>query len=117
MPPHICGGFFCFFLLLKPNLKSTIDLPQWLIILPIDKIVHFALWFIWISLYELSKPSVFIKPLYFYFWIVLSIPFSEWLQYYLNWGRTADFYDILADLIGLTTGFIISRQIRKYLKK
>jgi len=110
-------GLFCFFLLLKPNLKSTIDLPQWLIILPIDKIVHFALWFIWISLYELSKPSVFIKPLYFYFWIVLSIPFSEWLQYYLNWGRTADFYDILADLIGLTTGFIVSRHFRKYLKK
>ena len=105
-------GLFCFFLLLKPNLKSTVVLPQWLIIFPVDKIVHFTLWFIWISLYEYSKPSVFIKPLYFYLWVVISIPLSEWLQYYMNWGRTADFFDILADVIGLLFGLLITRFLK-----
>jgi VanZ family protein len=78
---------------------------------PIDKVVHFFLYFIQSSLfllvgtYKISTNLLRRKHILFtlFYSLLLGIAI-EIIQQYCIVGRSGDFYDVLADLIGILLG-------------
>ncbi|MDO4225021.1 MAG: VanZ family protein [Bergeyella zoohelcum] len=79
-------------------------------ILGLDKIIHFgAFVFLGISL------KFFFKKIKFPLFVILIISYAcltEYLQYVMDLGRTAEFLDIIADILGGSLG---SYLYKKYL--
>ncbi len=78
----------------------------------LDKIVHFLLFFAWAIAIRFDFPSLN-KILVFVIGIVFSC-FTEVLQLFTE-DRSFDFFDMLADAIGLATGLILSHLIIRIL--
>jgi len=98
--PAILWGLFISWATLKPSTYSNFNIPAWATSLHLDKWVHFGFWFIWTWLF-LKK----VNPTGFY--ICISVVFFsayggliEFLQDFMNLGRTADFWDWIADTLG-----------------
>lgn len=107
-------GLFLYWVLLKPKSDRQIEIPQWVITLQPDKWVHAAFWFIWVYIFEWSVKSVkrftpIIQRKSFYVIALISIPLTEFLQYFMDLGRTADVWDALADIIGFTMAVVLFR--------
>lgn len=104
-------GLFLYWALLKPKSDRHIEVPQWIITLQPDKWVHAAFWFIWVYIFEWSvkRDNPIIQRKVFYGIALFSIPFTEFLQYIMNMGRTADIWDALADIIGFTLAVVLVR--------
>ena len=114
--PAISWGFLILYLTLRPKSSGDIvSLPSWLAGLPIDKLAHFIFWGIWYSLYSYFYLSRNDKGLSKFFqrrgdrkerlWGVVVMvgtgAFVEIAQFYLDWGREAEWADLLADAIGV----------------
>ena len=114
--PGLTWGFLILYLTLRP--KKSFDfltLPFWLEGLPIDKLAHFVFWGIWYGLYsnfylsrsDLGKSKFFNRRgdkkerLCGIVVMIGTGAFVEVAQFYLNWGREAEWTDLLADTAGI----------------
>jgi hypothetical protein len=124
--PAVTWGFLILYLTLRPKSAGDIvSLPTWLAGLPIDKVAHFAFWGIWYGLYAYfylnraqvvstkSNLSNFPNPksnsvcslsnersLGIFTMIILGA-LIEIAQHQLNWGREAEWLDLIADASGV----------------
>lgn len=85
--------------------------------MPLDKIVHFGMYFILIILllnvwriYAWKINKIYLIIFCFCYGILM-----EYLQNFMKLGRSFDFYDILANLIGVLIGFLIYEKFLKTL--
>ena len=104
MLPSILWGAFVFYLTLKPRGDIDIAFPPFIQALHPDKWVHFILWGIWYySYYRFNRANGFSQ--YHIFWtpliFILLGAFVEILQHYMQWGRSGDIYDFIADVMGV----------------
>lgn len=77
----------------------------------IDKVVHFALFFGFVFLWQVSRQARGLQI------VLLAIGFGIGVEYMQEWmaiGRSFDLYDIVADSVGAVCGAIAVWQIRKY---
>ena len=87
-----------------------------------DKIIHFFLYFVmsYAVLYDYQKnkkkPTINIYLSVFIVLIFLGI-FVEFIQDNCISGRFADFYDVLANTVGISIGLIFYKSITKILKQ
>ena len=104
MLPAILWGAFVFYLTLKPKGNSHLELPPLIEALHPDKWVHFLLWGIWYYSYHRFNKTTSHSMLGL-FWIPLLLillgGLVELLQHFMNWGRTGDIYDFIADTMGV----------------
>ncbi len=125
--PTILWGFFILFLTLKPKSHSGSSFPIWLENLHPDKIAHFTFWAIWYVIFDLTfltkQSSVGnnaltndtlahknIQALYFIGIATILGAIIELLQWKLNWGRSAEWLDLLCDFLGLVVIFMFCRR-------
>ena len=124
--PTIAWGFFIYYLTLKPKSTQGNILPEWLENLHPDKIAHFGFWALWYLIYYKTfivsqnhnavhnvKPQrSFLNFNQFkldHIFIIVAIcngAIIEGLQYWLNWGRSAEWLDLLCDSMGVIFTFI-----------
>lgn len=115
--PAISWGFLILYLTLRPKTTQGVSLPPWLQGIPFDKLAHGIFWGIWFWLYDyfyLNRKKV--NPMNqdeiaalkdnreHYVGIVFMIgtgALIELLQRQLNWGREAEWLDLLADTLGV----------------
>ncbi len=114
--PAVLWGFFILYLTLKP--KSSEDSPflEWLKELHPDKIAHFVFWGLWYVVYHFTylkyhstADSIAIRRHKEHVFIVLAIVIGgivEMLQLKLNWGRSAEWLDLIADGSGVLSVFL-----------
>lgn len=101
-------GLFISWATLKPASHSSFDVPAWAADLHLDKWVHFGLWFIWTWLFFKNvKPGRKLMTVSVIFFSAYG-GFIEYLQGYMNAGRTADFWDWMADSMGVFAIFLYS---------
>ncbi len=103
--PTLAWGFFMLYLTLAPKGANNTTLPAWILKLQPDKWVHFALFFIWYGLFyryyfKIKGSNGAIGKVDFYFLSLFTAILIEILQMAMGWGRSADIYDILADMAG-----------------
>ena len=114
--PTILWGFFILYLTLRPKSGSTSELPEWIERLHPDKIAHFVFWAIWAVIFHItyfknkyqslnanqfSQKDLHKSQLKFAVCAILMGAAIELLQLYLNWGRSAEWLDLLADSLGV----------------
>jgi hypothetical protein len=138
--PAVTWGFLILYLTLRPKSAGDIvSLPTWLAGLPIDKVAHFAFWGIWYGLYAyfyLKRPKVATsksdfsnslnaKPSSVFslnnerilgiFTMIILGALIEIAQHQLNWGREAEWLDLVADATGvLIAALFLSNRISRY---
>ena len=109
--PAILWGLFVSWLTLKAPSKSTLQIPEILAKIQPDKWVHFILWGIWTRLFiEFTNPnkkSAFTAAVFFSVYGV----FIELLQGFMMLGRNCDFWDWLADTLGVCVALFLSRKL------
>ena len=103
--PTLAWGFFILYLTLASKGSNNTTLPKWIMQLQPDKWVHFVLFFIWYVLfykyYFIFKGSTgAIGKIDFYYLSLFTAILIEVLQKNMGWGRSADIFDILADMAG-----------------
>ena len=126
--PTILWGFFILFLTLKPKSHSGSNFPLWLVNLHPDKIAHFTFWAIWYAIFALTflkqQSLLFngtieqdfpvnkrsIKAFYFILVATIVGAIIELLQWKLNWGRSAEWIDLLCDFLGLLFMYLVFRR-------
>jgi hypothetical protein len=113
--PTLAWGFFILYLTLAPKGANDTTLPKWILQLQPDKWVHFVLFFIWYVLfykyYFILKGSTgAIGKMDFYFLSLFTAILIEILQMNMGWGRSADIFDILADMAGFFIALVWSGQ-------
>ena len=109
--PAVLWGFFILYLTLKPKSGDDSHLPAWLIGLHPDKIAHFAFWGIWYVVYHATYIKHFpmathasVRTNKQRLFVVIAIIIGaaiEILQFKLNWGRSAEWLDLIADSAGV----------------
>ena len=109
--PTLAWGFFILVLTLYPKAQSTTSLPLWIVRLQPDKWVHFILFFIWYGIFykfywQFKSVTAAIGKMDFYFLSLFTAVLIEILQKYMGWGRSADIFDILADMAGYFIAFV-----------
>jgi VanZ family protein len=120
--PTILWGFFILYLTLRPKSGSTSALPEWIEQLHPDKIAHFVFWGIWAVIFQFTylnkKIHSFIQfsqkdlqksQLKFAICAILVGGAIELLQFHLNWGRSAEWLDFVADTLGVVLGLLFGR--------
>ena len=115
MVPTLAWGFFILYLTLAPKGANDTTLPKWIMQLQPDKWVHFALFFIWYGIfykfyYQFKRKTAAIGKMDFYFLSLFTAVLIEILQKYMAWGRSADIFDILADMAGFFIALVWSGQ-------
>jgi len=125
--PTILWGFFILYLTLKPKLSHGNNFPKWLENLHPDKIAHFGFWALWYFIFHYTfimkqdqrKSQIEDSTLqhsHFYLFkreysfIAMSIfcgAIIEVLQFWLNWGRSAEWLDLLCDSLGVLAVFLM----------
>ncbi len=125
--PTILWGFFILYLTIRPKSSNGNNIPEWLENLHPDKIAHFGFWALWYLIYHFtiilkqkSRSSkiedlpILDSHLYQfkreYSFIAIAIFFGatiEVLQLWLNWGRSAEWLDLLCDALGVLIAFLI----------
>ena len=81
----------------------------------LDKIVHFLIFTVLGFCYSVSFPKQ--KKWLFVVVMFIYALFTEVAQGLMNMGRTMDFYDLLADMIGVGFGCFLFWQILSYIEK
>ena len=109
--PTLAWGFFILVLTLYPKAQSTASLPLWIVRLQPNKWVHFILFFIWYGIFykfywQFKNVMVATGKMDFYFLSLFTAVLIEILQNYMGWGRSADIFDILADMAGYFIAFV-----------
>lgn len=114
--PAFLWGFFILYLTLKPKSSEDSHFPLWLTELHPDKIAHFVFWGCWYLIYHVTylkyisiseqyearrkEQFIFIVIAFFIGGLV------EILQLKLNWGRSAEWLDLIADCAGVITSVL-----------
>lgn len=78
--------------------------PPFIQALHLDKWVHFILWgILYYSYYRFNKPSahLMVGRIWIPLILILLGGIVEILQHYMEWGRTGDVYDFIADALGV----------------
>lgn len=81
-----------------------------------DKVVHFLFYLVFVVLWSLTKKQTYFKINYSLLIVFVAIVFGiiiEILQGVLTKTRQADFYDVLANLLGAIVGFIALYWLKK----
>lgn len=124
--PTILWGFFILYLTLRPKSSHGSLFPEWLEKLHPDKIAHFGFWALWYVIFHFTflvhqkKSTLVYKNQDFSVFHVnrfaLELKFMglaifiggiiEVLQYQLNWGRSAEWMDLLCDSLGVIAVFV-----------
>ncbi len=114
--PTVLWGFFILYLTLRPKSGSPSVLPDWIVRLHPDKIAHFVFWAIWMVIFQItylrkkypfsksvqfSQKDLHLSQLKFAICAIFIGAAIELLQLYLNWGRSAEWLDLLADSLGV----------------
>jgi glycopeptide antibiotics resistance protein len=123
--PTIAWGFLILYLTLRPKSVSIVMLPPWLELIPIDKIAHFVFWAIWYLIYDfgyLNKRLNVKDPqkvsgnwssnphqLGGILVMIGTGALVEIMQYYLQWGREAEWLDLIADTLGVFLGLVTAQ--------
>lgn len=93
------------FLLLAP--ASETHKIKWFHFPGLDKVVHFGTFLILGLVFKLAFPK---KQFISYMMLMLIYGLAtEILQDEMNWGRSLDLLDLLADTLGAILGFILSQ--------
>lgn len=117
-------GFIILYLTIKP--KSHHETPlffQWMGKIKLDKIEHFVFWGLWYVIYHVtfvkysnnSEEKSANKKIQIRF-VIFAVLFGvviEILQLKLNWGRSAELLDILADTLGVLCAYIFFKLIKR----
>ena len=125
--PAVLWGFFILYLTLKPKSGDDSILPIWLKELHPDKIAHFGFWGIWYVIYHITYIKYFpnathasVRTQKQRLFIVLAIitgAVIEMLQLQLNWGRSAEWLDLIADSTGVFSAVLFFKLRDKSVKK
>ena len=125
--PAVLWGFFILYLTLKPKSGDDSILPIWLKELHPDKIAHFGFWGIWYVIYHTTYIKHFpnathasVRTQKQRLFIVLAIitgAVIEMLQLQLNWGRSAEWLDLIADSTGVFSAVLFFKLRDKSVKK
>lgn len=110
----VCYSIFLGIATLIPVTALSSGKKSWLSNINIengDKVVHAALFFIFVLLLYFSGWAQ--KKIGLFFIPFLFGTLIEFLQDYLGWGRTFDLWDILGNTIGILLGCFIIHQIEK----
>ena len=100
-------------MLLRP---SEVDREKhWFEFHNLDKIVHFLIFVVLGFCYRVA----FFKQKKWLFVVVMFVYalFTEVAQELMNMGRTMDFYDLIADMMGASFGCFLFWQILSYIEK
>ncbi len=98
-------------------LKSGQDIPAigFLDFVGVDKVIHIAIFVALGGLLKLVYPKIsFVK--FFTITLIYSI-LTEILQGIMNLGRSMEFYDLIADSIGLIIGFELAKLTYSVIEK
>ena len=117
-------GFIILYLTIAPRSHpETPLLFQWMGKVKIDKIAHFVFWGLWYVIYHIT----FVKQAqgipeksdrnklqmrFLIFAVIFGIGI-EILQLKLNWGRSAELLDILADSLGVLTAYALFKLFKQ----
>ncbi len=104
---------FLTYMLLRPGEVNREK--HWFEFHNLDKIVHFLIFTILGFCYSVSFPKQ--KKWLFVVVMFIYALFTEVAQGLMNMGRTMDFYDLLADMIGAGFGCFLFWQILSYIEK
>lgn len=98
---------FLTYMLLRPGMEN-IEFP--FMFQGIDKILHLCIF----ALLGFSFMVAFPKIKFVYFIQVMLIYglLTEILQDEMNWGRSLEFLDLVADIVGVLVGFFVFNQIK-----
>lgn len=99
---------FLTYMLLKPGVENH---EYWFMFNGIDKVVHLSIFaflgFCFIAAFPKTK-------LLYYIYIILIYAFlTENLQDVMNWGRSGEFLDIVADFLGCMMGYFAFLFLKK----
>ena len=117
-------GFIILYLTIIPKTHhQTPLLFQWMGKLKLDKIEHFVFWGLWYVIYHLtfvkqseSSPVKSEKNKLQIGFVIFAVLFGviiEILQLKLNWGRSAELLDIVADSLGVLCAYLFFKLIKR----
>ncbi|MNK97613.1 VanZ like family protein [compost metagenome] len=100
---------FLTYMLLRPGLENK----EYFFMFPhLDKLIHFTIFFLLGFFYRVRFPKV---SLLYYFLILGSYALlTEILQDTMNWGRSLEFLDAVADILGLSLAYYIYNRYVKF---
>ncbi|WP_124642249.1 MULTISPECIES: VanZ family protein [Amniculibacterium] len=98
---------FLTYMLLKPGTENQ---EYFFMFSGVDKVLHLSIFIVLGVFYLLAFPKTKTTP---YFLIMLFYALlTEFLQYYMDLGRQAEFLDIIADLLGTGIAYIGVQKIK-----
>jgi VanZ family protein len=97
------------YFILKPGFENSFSLPFNL--LRYDKVAHFSFFFILGFLLYLNFRSTNFKILFAF--IIFYGVLTEYLQYAMKFGRTAEIGDFIADVLGGFCAWILFRYLKQ----
>ncbi|WP_417427601.1 VanZ family protein [Halpernia sp.] len=100
---------FLTYMLLKPGIENQ---EYWFMFPGIDKIIHLSIF----AFLGFCISISFIRLHFFYFLLIILLYgiSTEVLQEVMGLGRSFEFLDILADILGSLIGYIIYKFVLKY---
>ena len=93
-------------MLLKPGAERE---KYWFEFSGIDKFLHLAIFALLGFAFQIAFPKL--KFLFFLQIMLIYAFLTEILQREMNWGRSMENLDILADLVGVLIGYYIAKKI------
>jgi glycopeptide antibiotics resistance protein len=115
--PALAWGFLIIYLSLAP--VQDLD-PGWELNVS-DKLVHGVLYFTWVVLLYFGTSRAYQKPVsrrkmaFYWAFAIASGVGLEFLQGVMNFGRSADALDALANTGGAVIAIVVSRILHKFL--
>ena len=103
---------FLTYMLLRPGVENK----EYFFMFPhLDKLIHFTIFFLLGFFFRVRFPKV---SLLYYFLILGSYALlTEILQDTMNWGRSLEFLDAVADTLGLSLAYYIYNRYVKFQNK
>ncbi|WP_117596610.1 VanZ family protein [Chryseobacterium sp. FH1] len=103
---------FLTYMLLRPGVENK----EYFFMFPhLDKLIHFTIFFLLGFFFRVRFPKV---NLLYYFLILGSYALlTEILQDTMNWGRSLEFLDAVADTLGLALAYYIYNRYVKFQNK
>ena len=103
---------FLTYMLLRPGVENK----EYFFMFPhLDKLIHFTIFFLLGFFFRVRFPKV---SLLYYFLILISYALlTEILQDVMNWGRSLEFLDAIADTLGLSLAYYIYNRYVKFQNK
>ena len=103
---------FLTYMLLRPGVENK----EYFFMFPhLDKLIHFTIFFLLGFFFRVRFPKA---SLLYYFLILVSYALlTEILQDTMNWGRSLEFLDAVADTLGLSLAYYIYNRYVKFQNK